>query len=62
MFASAKKVDNLIVTIDYNGQQIDGSTKNVLDIGDLNLKLKSFGWEVLDIENGNLFRSSLSDT
>ena len=53
MFASAKQVDNLIVTIDYNGQQIDGSTNNVLDIGDLNLKLKSFGWEVLEIENGN---------
>ena len=53
MFASAKQVDNLIVTIDYNGQQIDGSTNNVLDIGDLNLKLKSFGWDVLEIENGN---------
>ena len=53
MFASAKQVDNLIVTIDYNGQQIDGTTNNVLDIGDLNLKLKSFGWEVLEIENGN---------
>ena len=53
MFSTAKQVDNLIVTIDYNGQQIDGSTNNVLDIGDLNLKLKSFGWEVLEIENGN---------
>lgn len=53
MFASAKQVDNLIVTIDYNGQQIDGSTNNVLNIGDLDLKLKSFGWEVLEIENGN---------
>ena len=53
MFASAKKVDNIIVTIDYNGQQIDGSTKNVLDIGSLDKKLKSFGWEVLEVNNGN---------
>jgi len=53
MFASAKKVDNIIVTIDYNGQQIDGSTKDVLDIGSLDKKLKSFGWEVLEVNNGN---------
>ena len=53
MFAAAKNVDNIIVTVDYNGQQIDGSTKDVLDIGDLDKKLESFGWEVLKIENGN---------
>ena len=53
MFAAAKKVDNIIVTVDYNGQQIDGSTKDVLDIGDLKSKFESFGWEVLEIENGN---------
>ena len=53
MFAAAKKVDNIIVTVDYNGQQIDGSTKDVLDIGDLKSKFKSFGWKVLEMENGN---------
>ena len=53
MFASAKKVDNIIVTVDYNGQQIDGSTKDVLDIGNLDQKLKSFGWDVLEVKNGN---------
>ena len=53
MFASANKVDNIIVTVDYNGQQIDGSTKDVLDIGNLKLKLESFNWKVLEIENGN---------
>ena len=53
MFASAKKVDNIVVTVDYNGQQIDGSTKNVLDIGNLDQKLKSFGWDVLEVKNGN---------
>ena len=53
MYASANKVDNIIVTVDYNGQQIDGSTEDVLDIGDLKLKLESFNWKVLEIENGN---------
>ena len=53
MFAAAKKVDNIIVTVDYNGQQIDGSTKDVLDIGDLKSKFESFGWKVLELENGN---------
>lgn len=53
MFAAAKKVDNIIVTVDYNGQQIDGSTKDVLDIGDLKSKFESFGWKVLEMENGN---------
>ncbi|GLB49936.1 transketolase [Neptunitalea lumnitzerae] len=53
MYAGAKKVDNLISTIDYNGQQIDGSTKEVLDMGDLRAKFEAFGWDVLDIEKGN---------
>ncbi len=53
MFAAAKKVDNIIVTVDYNGQQIDGATEDVLDIGNLNSKFESFGWLVLEVENGN---------
>ena len=53
MYASANKVDNIIVTVDFNGQQIDGSTEDVLDIGNLKLKLESFNWKVLEIENGN---------
>ena len=53
MYASANNVDNLIVTVDYNGQQIDGSTEDVLNIGNLKLKLESFNWKVLEIENGN---------
>ena len=53
MFAAAKKIDNIIVTVDYNGQQIDGSTNDVLDIGDLKSKFESFGWKVLEMENGN---------
>ena len=53
MYASANNVDNIIVTVDYNGQQIDGSTEDVLDIGNLKLKLESFNWKVLEIEDGN---------
>ena len=53
MYASAKKVDNLIATIDLNGQQIDGSTDHVLYMGDIAAKFKAFDWEVLSIEKGN---------
>jgi len=53
MYASANKVDNIIVTVDYNGQQIDGSTDDVLDIGDLKQKFESFGWKVIEVEEGN---------
>ena len=53
MFAAAKKVDNLIVTIDLNGKQIDGSTDDVLPMGNIDQKFKSFGWEVLEIKEGN---------
>jgi transketolase len=52
LFAPAKKVDNLIVTIDVNGQQIDGSTEQVLSLGNLQAKWDSFGWEVL-MADGN---------
>ena len=53
MYASAKKVDNIIAIIDLNGQQIDGSTEDVLPLGDVGEKFKVFGWDVLEIENGN---------
>ncbi|MCR9183085.1 MAG: transketolase [Flavobacteriaceae bacterium] len=53
MYAAGNKVDNLIVTIDYNGQQIDGATDTVLPLGNLTEKFKSFGWEVLTIKEGN---------
>ena len=53
MYASANKVDNIIATIDVNGQQIDGSTEHVLSLGDLNMKFTAFGWDVLEIERGN---------
>ncbi len=53
MFAAAKRVDNLIATIDYNGKQIDGSLDDVISLGDLNAKWEAFGWEVLTVKNGN---------
>ncbi|MDG1053966.1 MAG: transketolase [Flavobacteriaceae bacterium] len=53
MYAAAKKVDNLIATVDLNGKQIDGSTDKVLPMGSVEGKFKAFGWEVLTVEEGN---------
>ena len=53
MYAGSKGVDNLIATIDRNGQQIDGPTEEVMALGDLTPKLKAFGWEVLELNDGN---------
>jgi transketolase len=53
MFAAHNKMDNLIATVDWNGQQIDGPTKKVLSLGDLKGKFEAFGWETLIIEDGN---------
>lgn len=52
MSAAHLKIDNLISTIDWNGQQIDGPTKKVMDTGDLHIKFNAFGWKVLEM-NGN---------
>ena len=53
MYAGAKKVDNIIATVDANGQQIDGSTDEVLPMGDLGAKFAAFGWDVMHLEHGN---------
>ncbi len=53
MFASAKKIDNYIATIDFNGQQIDGPTDKVLNMGSLKAKFEAFDWDVLEIKEGN---------
>jgi transketolase len=53
MFAAHHKMDNLIATVDWNGQQIDGPTARVMSLGDLKAKFEAFGWETLVIENGN---------
>jgi transketolase len=53
MSAAHHKVDNLIATIDWNGQQIDGPTDKVMYMGDLTEKFAVFGWETLLLEQGN---------
>jgi transketolase len=50
MFAAHKKVDNLIATIDHNGQQIDGPTKKVMGLDSLRAKFEAFNWQVLEME------------
>lgn len=59
MYAHHHKVDNLIATIDVNGQQIDGPTDAVMSLGDLHAKWEAFGWKVLICENGNNFNEIL---
>ena len=60
MYASAKKVDNLIATIDLNGKQIDGSTDDVLTMGSIKNKFEAFDWIVVEIEKGNVLSEILS--
>ena len=53
MFAAGKKIDNLIATIDLNGKQIDGKTDDVMPMGNIAEKFKAFGWEVIELDQGN---------
>lgn len=52
MYAAHHKIDNLIATVDYNGQQIDGPTDEVMSLGNLKAKWEAFGWTVIE-SNGN---------
>ena len=60
MYAAANNVDNLIATVDYNGQQIDGSTEQVCSLGDLKAKWEAFGWDVLEVKEGNNIEAVLA--
>ena len=60
MFASAKKVDNIIATIDYNKKQIDGSLDEVLPMGSLRDKLEAFDWIVLEEFEGNNIKAVIN--
>ena len=60
MFAAANKVDNIISTVDCNGRQIDGDVDKVLPLGDLKAKWHAFGWDVLEMKNGNDINEVLS--
>lgn len=54
MYAPHNKVDNLISTIDFNGQQIDGPTEKVLSLGNLRAKWEAFGWDVLEADGNDM--------
>jgi transketolase len=54
MYAAHNKIDNLIATIDYNGQQIDGPVDQILSLKDLKAKWEAFGWEVIESNGNNL--------
>ena len=60
MYASAKKVDNVIATIDLNGKQIDGATDDVLPMGSIKAKFEAFGWDVLEVKEGNDIQAILA--
>ena len=54
MFAGSKHVDNLISTVDWNGQQIDGTTEKVMDLAGLPEKFKAFNWDVMEMNGNNM--------
>jgi transketolase len=54
MYAAANKVDNIIATVDVNGQQIDGPTEKVLSLGNLRAKWEAFGWIVLEMDGNDM--------
>lgn len=54
MFAAHHKVDNLIATIDWNGQQIDGPTKKVMSLDNLHAKFEAFNWQVLEMDGNDM--------
>ncbi len=54
MFAANHKVDNLIMTVDFNNAQIDGPTKEVMNLGNLGAKMESFGWEVMAMDGNHM--------
>ena len=59
MFAAHNKIDNLIAIVDFNGQQIDGSTKNIMGFTEVKNKFEAFGWVTLDME-GNTMENVLA--
>jgi transketolase len=60
MYAAANKVDNYIATVDYNGRQIDGDVNAVLPLGNLKAKFEAFGWETLEVANGNVLEDVIA--
>jgi transketolase len=52
MYAAHNKLDNLIATVDVNGRQIDGDTKDIMGFTELKSKFEAFDWNVISM-NGN---------
>jgi transketolase len=59
MYGAHYHIDNVIATVDYNGQQIDGPIEKIMDLKNLRAKWEAFGWEVLETKNGNDMKSVL---
>ena len=54
MFAGHQKLDNLTLLVDYNHKQLDGTTGEVIDLGDIGAKFESFGWHSQSIDGGEV--------
>ena len=54
MYAAHHKVDNLIVTVDRNGQQIDGPVREILSLTNLKEKWEAFGWQVIESDGNDM--------
>ena len=61
MYAGSKGVDNLILSVDVNRQQICGSTKEILDLGNLKAKFLAFNWDVIEVSEGNNMETVLNN-
>lgn len=60
MYAAANKVDNYIAAVDYNGRQIDGDVDTILTLGNLKAKFEAFGWETLEVADGNVLEDVIT--
>lgn len=54
LYGAHNKIDNVIATVDYNGQQIDGPTDEILSLGDIKAKWEAFGWQVIETDGNNM--------
>lgn len=54
MFAAHNKIDNIIVTVDFNKQQIDGSTVDIMGFNELTSKFLAFGWDVMEMDGNQM--------
>lgn len=59
MYGAHYGIDNVIATVDYNGQQIDGPIEKIMDLKNLRAKWEAFGWEVIETKKGNDMKSVL---